>query len=59
MSLEYKKTYSCYDSKENTKQHKEENIVEATNHNLGLIVKEKYMCHTIIHEVTIVLDLHL
>ena len=57
MSLEYKKTYSCYDSKENTKQHKEENIVEAPNHNL--IEKEKYMCHTIIHEVTIVLDLHL
>ena len=57
MSLEYKKTYSCYDSKENTKQHKEGNIVEAPNHNL--IVKEKYMCHTIIHEVTIVLDLHL
>ena len=33
-SLEYKKIHSCNDSKKNTKQQKEENIVEAPNHNL-------------------------
>lgn len=56
MSLEHKEnSIHALPKNYNTKMYIEETNVEAANHNL--IEKRKmYMCHTIIHEVTIVLD---